>query len=84
MLQLILTPPTAPQGAQTPYTAWGAAGHQPTFMMGTVGWGQDSQAVAPGDVWALMTTALPTFIPTHPCQETESGQKTGKEEEKKN
>jgi len=44
---------------------------------------RDKPAVALGDVWVLMTTALPTFIPTQTRQEPESGLKRGRKKTRK-
>lgn len=67
-------------------TAQAAAGDQPTrpLVMGTQPGKQlqPTQAVALRGVWALVTTALPTFIPTHLFQEPESQEKWGRKKQK--
>lgn len=72
-----LTQPRGLQGTSPPSL------HDRDSRQQTQGRLLSAQAAAPGDVWALMTTALPTFIPTHPCQgQDKNGE--GRKEKKKN
>lgn len=73
-----LTQPRGLQGTSPPSL------HNRDSRQQTQGRLLSAQAAAPGDVWALMSTAVPTFIPTHPRQgQDKNGEGRRKEKKKK-